>query len=778
MAINISGLVNNISESIKSFARNFSDREASDFGKITNRVDPANWIKSLPYAFAVFENGRKTESFTLPINPTDINQDDTPAIKITPTQKGTVVNHSGIKYGKLTISGTTGVTPYKGAGGVRKSTGEAIFQASTGAHDDKYKSGYEIFLNLRNWFKLLYEEKAAGIYKDRTVNIVFQNFKDGEFLIVELINFGMRRTSTAPLQYSYDLEFRILGREEFVEDTVDSLLATLDNNLNKAQEYIDTARGVFLRSSEILQQIEAQYEEVVVETLRKGALAVKAAIGVPLTLADVGKKALQNTLSAAQAFKIVLNTKDERDSALNLDQSDFRDSTENIEIPDNPVESDAKAILLDFDDALLAIDTSNLPEKTINSVTEDQNSALDLPKSFYRDAIEEFKRIRDNASDNFGLTSSTYDSFYERTQTFTPTTTKEPTTEEFEVLKAFSDAVRGFKLVVSSKDLFKSTFDEQISSVLEKFNNEIDLRSKIATREYKVQSNSTLERIAANELGDSVRWIEIAELNNLKYPYIVDENEITAENSVQIVSKRFTDPTAISGLAVGDKHIVAASAVGGWVGQDAKIATYKGGTVSDPASWVFTEAPNELVVYVIDEEKFYEKETSSWAEYTVVSYTNVVRPGENILLPQDPQFGFSELQTIDDLAVYEGMTEQEKFFGIDLKLDENFDLTLTGNGDVGIVKGVDNVAQAIRVLLSIKKGDLLKHPQVGTQLQIGSKVPSLNDVRTEIVKSLVQDPRFENIANLELLNNNNVISISFSLKLKNVDRPVPVIIKV
>ena len=112
------------------------------------------------------------------------------AHSIKPTQGGTVVTHSGNKYKSLKISGTTGISPFRGPSGASRDTGASLF--SPGGL--KFSSGYEVFITLRNYFKAYYEFKNTG-QLDRNARLIFKNYKDGEFLVIELMNFNMKRSA-------------------------------------------------------------------------------------------------------------------------------------------------------------------------------------------------------------------------------------------------------------------------------------------------------------------------------------------------------------------------------------------------------------------------------------------------------------------------------------------------------------------------------------------------------------------------------------------------------
>jgi hypothetical protein len=111
-------------------------------------------------------------------------------------------------------------------------------------------------------------------------------------------------------------------------------------------------------------------------------------------------------------------------------------------------------------------------------------------------------------------------------------------------------------------------------------------------------------------------------------------------------------------------------------------------------------------------------------------------------------------------------------------LSDTFDLTLTNSNDLQIIKGLDNATQAIVIKLSIERGDILKHQELGVGLVVGSKTRDLGEIQDDLYRTLTQDPRFESVTSLELINENNSLNVNFIIKMKNIDTPVPVSIKV
>ena len=654
-------------------------------------VNPENWLKlPFPYSFDVLntvnnefgEGNGGFKEFQLPLAPTKINQVEHFAISIKPTQGGTVVSHSGNKYKTLVISGTTGIQPFRGAGGVEKSTGNAIFQPD----EFKYKSGYEVFIHLRNYFKAYYEFKknVRGPDGGQNLRLVFKNYKDGEFLIVELLDFQMDRQAGKPFLYDYNMTFKVLGHFNFVnkDDNIDEF----SKKLNQAAEIMDRARGVFLRSQDILRQIESTYESTVLEPVRKASLAIKAFQGIGPTAMDMGNRMITKTMTSVAALGILGKMEGFR-TEVAVGNAPSNAILDNIKISSkteatlNPARS-----VINLNEGLSLLAPEDFPETTQTELQQEMTDAQTLPRSFYEQALEDLQRVKNNAEDFFGLGSDEYDDLFDRTSTVQADVSKVITDEEFDILEAFNLAIRGLQNILASDTLFKSNFDERINTILNSFENQITLRALPAVRQIIMPQNTDLEKLAQIHLANSTRWVEIAELNDLRAPYVIQD-------------------------------------------------------MSDTTS-------------------------------------NVVHPGDTILIPISPTNGFSQLPEGKEITSGPELSELERSLGTDLKVTDDFDLALGNNGDLQIVRGAENVAQAVVLKLAYEPGEVMRSPGLGVGLGTGKKFPPLSKIKDNLVRSLSQDPRIDKVENLRLERNNSELRLSFDLKIKKVDIPVPVVIKV
>lgn len=696
----INDLVNSISSSVSGLVSDITGKSNdksvpnyylgnAGYKHLQSQINPSNWMTlSFPYTFSVIDIKNPDNptllfgDFQLPLAPQNINQSEEPAINITPTQGGTTVNQGGNRYKTLMISGTTGVAAFRGAGGVNKKTGEAIFQPK----QLKYKSGYEVFLHFRNWMRTYYEAKKKHGKSARDYRLVFKNYKDGEFLVVELLKFEMDRQAAKSFLYDYKCEFRVISHFEF-EKPASSFLANLESNIQEAFDKIEQARGVFLRTQDILRQVESTYENVVVNPLRQVSLAIKALQGIGTVASDVSTQAITNTVSAANALAITLGIK----ARITADQVtgllDPRLAA--IKLPTDPkiaIDAKGSAFLLTFGEGLMALDSNVFPPETLAAMASEQAQVVNYPRSFYENTIQGLERVKQNAEDFFNLGSPEYDTVFGRTATTSSDSTVPVTIDQYDMLNAFNESLQGLYLLLSTTDLFKATFDEKIADMNARFSGNIQLIANSAVKQIKMPDGMSLERLAQQELGDSTRWGEIVEVNNLKAPYL-------------------------------------------WLGD-------------------ISQQPEDTI-----------------------------RPSDNILIPVPVLNGFSQIPDGKLNKLTTGLSQLERSLGCDFKMSPDFDLELTSSGDFELVAGADNMAQGVILKLAYIPGEVMLFPQLGAGIVPGKKFPDLLDIKDGVINTLLQDNRIQKVENLTLQRDSDALSLNFDLKIKNIDLPVPISVK-
>jgi hypothetical protein len=156
---------------------------------------------------------------------------------------------------------------------------------------------------------------------------------------------------------------------------------------------------------------------------------------------------------------------------------------------------------------------------------------------------------------------------------------------------------------------------------------------------------------------------------------------------------------------------------------------------------------------------------------------NVLSPGSAIKIPQSDALGQST-GTLENIIyqITKYLNQAERNLGVDLRLTVDNDLAVSNTGDLDMLAGVDNMAQAILLKLGLDTGSLQRHPEIGAGLKIGIKTvaSNLNEIRDKINTSLSNDGRVESIPYLQLRQEGGTTYIDMVVRLKNLNQPVPI----
>lgn len=118
------------------------------------------------------------------------------------------------------------------------------------------------------------------------------------------------------------------------------------------------------------------------------------------------------------------------------------------------------------------------------------------------------------------------------------------------------------------------------------------------------------------------------------------------------------------------------------------------------------------------------------------------------------------------------LTEVEKSLGVDLKLTKDNDLELNNLNDINLSIGAKNAGQAANIRLFTQLGDNLLHPEIGTDLQIGEKIVNALDIQGQVIRTLSNDPRFENVT-AQVQVDGNTVFVDARISIKNTGQRVP-----
>lgn len=158
----------------------------------------------------------------------------------------------------------------------------------------------------------------------------------------------------------------------------------------------------------------------------------------------------------------------------------------------------------------------------------------------------------------------------------------------------------------------------------------------------------------------------------------------------------------------------------------------------------------------------------------------VLVAGDKILIPQSNPIVPSGVLTNKQYNVTAGMTETEKAYGVDIRIDGDGEFVISNTKDLDLVAGTKNLGQAIAVRIYTEKGSLKRHQGIGTSLKIGGKAgtQAARIIRDEVVASLSSDSRIESIPFIEVIQEGNTTFINAIVKPKQSEQPIPIPIRV
>ncbi len=121
------------------------------------------------------------------------------------------------------------------------------------------------------------------------------------------------------------------------------------------------------------------------------------------------------------------------------------------------------------------------------------------------------------------------------------------------------------------------------------------------------------------------------------------------------------------------------------------------------------------------------------------------------------------------------MTIFERNLGTDLKLDGNGDIIFDPYvGDVRLIAGMQNMAQAVKINLALEKGSLMYHPQKGVYSHVGDKNDiTAMDILDSIEESILSDKRVQAINEIGVERDSVGTYINLVVKPKQLYNPVP-----
>jgi hypothetical protein len=660
-------------------------------------------------------------------------------------------------------------------------------------------SGYAQWRNLQKFLEIYVHDKKTP--EGRDLRLAVAIWKDQAVYLVTPVSFDTRRTSASPLEYEYSLQFKAWKRvrlngpgdyalERYVPPSRDAnTLARVFNTFREARETISNAKN-------LISAVGRDLDQSIYRILREIILLAKDALGVPLSLADMPFNLADQMIREVSRF--VNDAMDVGEAAMNVPRAMLaRGESRAASTMDNlsqalspataakggpmPAWMGSRGQRLTSDQQQLIqrikeehIDISDTDNPVVQKLLDTVNIGdLELSPASIRKVAEaraavrnlsrpDFVRMRDlvitvtsDVADTLGVGHEGYDATYGRERSRVNKSVATP--DDMEVLYALNDCIIALDKLAFSRDIDRATLEpiEFVAGLAQRSGIAFQVpRSKFAV---PFPYDTTLEWLARRYLNDPDRWMEIAELNGLREPYVDEEG--------------FDLPLLVHGKG---RDIVVADSSNLYIGQilfigsDSVVRTkrriVKIDKISESQSIITVDGEADLDQYLVG----HRAKASAFLPGTVNSQMMIYIPSD--AAPTEDDWKTKQIPGVDEFA------HLKEVGGVDLLLTADGDIAMTPDGDNRLAVGLNNLIQRVRVAVGTRKGSLIRHPDFGLGIEPGTSTAEV-DVKTLIqaVRDLFAgDPDFTGVEAAVASKDGPVAQISLAVGVRGVSSLIPV----
>ena len=387
------------------------------------------------------------------------------------------------------------------------------------------------------------------------------------------------------------------------------------------------------------------------------------------------------------------------------------------------------------------------------------SSSQTINKFSIENMVKRIDSVRDNTYDiTLGDNVAGYNQAKGREATLTAVGARTPTYDEIVVAKALGNLKKGL-IAVLAADRSK-TLNPSPNDIKNAINNAY---KKAGFNKFKSasspQAKALQAEIAKAKLAGNVALVKAKTAEYLKLVYDINSAFGSSAN-VQVIdtsTETTKDVTVQGGMTIQG---LAVSLLGSADRYKELVTINK---LVPP--YVETTVPTITVggVEIVDES---------------AKRPGVLYPGDKIKVPTKGTLqSMGASSSAQEASITKNLTEVQKRFGVDLLLNDNFDLDFTSTNDFRLIASVENVAQAILLKILTGLGSLKSHPTIGTDLGIGEKATNTSLLADQVRTSLLTDSRVDSVIYVRVEQNGGTVEIIMVIKLKDVDEPLRIPLK-
>lgn len=756
------------------------------------------------------ENHPDFTEFVLPVNPQGLQVSIPFSISVIATAGGVLEEANGVVFRNISINGTFGVAARRatvsgaiGDGYItssdlrgeapqnqRPSVGnaninsaivntlggvETLLQTVKNAGtppqlynairtEDLEELGHRKINDLLNYFVAYAELKKTLLGKH--VRLLFINRKDGVNYACTPLTFDTTKDANDPHLTRYRIQLKAwdLATTNATAHTVMGFEGSPKaSELTKAMNALRAARSVVSAAQGMLRGIVSDFDGMV-SAINTVAILLKETNGIHESFLDLdGPTGLvaqkgNELVGALEALGAEIPQVIVAD-VTNLNRHVIKSGTnasnfENQQIRDyaNPLRTpEQRLALADFLDQI-PISAIPLTPAERDIATTAIGRAQNLTISDLDTMRAQFEEARNALNDSLGLTDATVNAITGRKA---GPKLRDPQSTDYQVLQSFSDLVGVVDTLTAARDLTGVRTIDPFARAQDNANNpEIRIVASTTGLPIPFPFGGNLEGLAKQYLGSPDRWIEIAVANGLKAPY-VDEKGFEIFLSASGSGNTFLVKDA-SKLFAGQEVFVSSRVLP----QTRRRVTEIRKLASD-SYLIQVDGSPDLANYKVNDQA----KVKGFAPYTVNSSKTIIIPTPGAIADSVPN--------TRQIPSTVHLNRQQKAMGVDLLLTSDFDLAIAQNGDFKLSTGLTNAVQAIKLGLSIEKGSLLRHPEKGLGVQVGTRQRSSNSIRSAIENAVLSDGRFESIRNMTIIFDGSVVRLNLAVKVAGGSDVIP-----
>lgn len=272
-------------------------------------------------------------------------------------------------------------------------------------------------------------------------------------------------------------------------------------------------------------------------------------------------------------------------------------------------------------------------------------------------------------------------------------------------------------------------------------------------------AGGTLERLAAQYLGNADRWMEIAVANGLQFPYVDERGEKTLLLINGIGNTVIIPIDQSPNFGVDDEIFVGSAALPLTRRKIVKLEEDKN---------------NDQLIITVDGKSDMQNYLTTQRAFVFHYKRNTVNSDKFIMIPTPGTLGFPI--NAQEPWFVKNLSQDLKNIGVDLALSADDDIVFDSTGDLQLVYGVANASQAANLKVKVKTKELLRNPLFGLE-EIAGKFKN-NEITNSLLLLLIEtalggDDRFDGTDGFGFTLTSNAVFINTSIKLAGSDTSIP-----